>query len=726
MTASRPHKAGALALALLIVQPFCGAALMAQDAGAQDNTETDQETLVAEETEVQPLVAPPAINPQPKKLVNPQAQVGADGKARTLYFFGGRPTLQRQQGPALSAPTSILPQPYIPKGSVTLPPAPMVATDVSEQEDLPIETDNPVVDSTELSLGLSPIGEEPEQIDSDYPLPADVQTPAQEGVGAPDPVGESLEAGMLEALDPSGIALIAADEGYDSGIWQGYDRAAMINRFGDFASPASSPALKAIANRFALSGTTPDAPVGDSDIIGFIEARLELLTALGNNKGYADLLLALPAGYDWSPLARHFANAYLLEGKIADACDLAGAQRENDADPYWLKLIAFCEAANGNRAGVDFQLGILEEISDIEPTFYQLVDQILLEAELPPGAVMPAPATLPTGLRIDVLEATMARLARVNIEGLAIDNVNPLAVQMMIGLPGVTPAAKTDLVGLAVRRGWVAGEMFAVYASNMDASPDAIAAAEAMALADNSFDVDAVFAKAAALPGTDDERAVALQRFWARIAAQNYTAIGGAGLDTLIDNIAPMATGAAPVMARSAIAAGKPDEASAWYRALRSQQVGTNPENDKNLVMLAPLMALAADGPPQVSQRMLAAWWQAQANDETRYGRANLLFTVLEALGTQVSDEAWMWLEDGPVKLAGAAPAPAQWRRFLIASRNKDVPATIASLFRLLSDGGPAGLSASVAGSIVGTLQNMELTGEARMIATEILIGQGL
>lgn len=707
MIVSHRHKA--LLLASFLVFSWSGAATAFQDSSEQSVDESAGE------------VATPAVPDEQaeNKLVKP------DDKKKNLYFFGGRPVLNRQLGPAITAPKSILPQPFLPKGTIAVPPAPVVeeAADTEAAQVPDAASDLGSTDDGQLATAEPDAGAPVQEIT----VPDTDQRPATENPQVePDSADDLLEASNLEELDPSGISLLPAEEAFSSDLWENYSRGAIARRLADFQYPGTSPALKALANKLALSGVLVDEPTSDADITSFIEARLDLLEALGNAKGYAELLLALPASHDWSPLARHFANAYLIDGKITDACDLANQQREQDTDPYWLKLIAFCDAASGNRAGVDFQLGILEEITRVEPSFYMLIDQILVEAEQPPGAVLPAPVTMPSAIRIDVLEATMARLARVKIEQLGTEGVNPLAVEMMIGLPGVLAEAKTDLIGLAVRRGWINGDMFALYARTVEATEEAVITAENMAEADSSFLVDATFAKAAVMSTDPAVKAEALARVWSRLEAQNYRVLGARGLYALLGEDVPAPNATAAVLARSAIAAGNYVLADEWFRALRSQSVGADGDVDAQLLDLVPLMALGSGSDLSLNAALLQRWWDAQADNEKRYEQANLLFTLLEALGREVSEDAWAWLEAGPVTLAGSSTAPAQWRRFLLAARSADKPALLAALFRLFSDGGPATVSSSLAGSVVGTLVAQGFEQEAKAIATEMLIGQGL
>jgi len=710
MIVSRPDIIRFFLLPLLAAAVVSSAPLYATQDSEEDadTADTEQSQPKAGET---PAVAPQSIVPQTK--------VKKAKDTKNLYFLGARPNLRRQQGPAIGAPVSILPQPYVPKGSVQIPPAPVTG----EVEDQSAGFDSVVEEEAGESRDAS--SDLPEPPAEDAEIIADEKAAGEEAdlVSSPDSL---LEAGALEQLDPSGIAVDGMNTSETRELWRGYGRDTIIKRLAEFAETAGSPSLAKIANRIVLSGTTFEGQSSDSEIEAFVEARLDLLMRLGNAKGYTDLLMALPTSHDWSGLARHFTNAHLLSGKIGDVCELANERREHDNDAYWLRMIAFCDAARGNRNGVDFQLRILEEVSDVQPTFYQLIDQILVEAEQPPGGVLSANTQLRDSLRIDVLEATMARLARVEIAQLAPENINPLAIGLMLSLPNVSADAKTELMGLAVRRGWADGKLLAAFARTLSSDLEKETAALQLLEEDDRFAIDAVLVKIAATPAADAERSIAYGRVWGRALKNNYLAVAGESLLELSRDLVPKATSGG-VVTRAALITGNTGRAADWFAALRSQAAGADARLDAELISVAPLMALAAPGGGVVlTPDLLSRWWRVEADHPDRFKRANLLFTIAEALGHTVGDEAWVWLEEGPTAFGGAVPATAPWRRLLISAHEGDTPKTLALAFRLLAEGGTAGVPATLAGSLVGTLAELGMQNEARMIATEILISQGL
>ncbi|WP_417466103.1 hypothetical protein [Kordiimonas sp.] len=679
MTASRLNKRGRMkalfAAGLLVGATFQSSVLWAQDENA-DEAQTEAEQQAAKQE--------------------------AERKARAeRYYLGNAPKLKRQTGPALGQPKTILPQPYLPKGSVAIPPAPADGVNADDPQGQALDADGVEV--------VQPGAE-------DLPLVTDSQPLGSEepGEAAADPDAMITE-GELDLLDPSGIP--AGEETFPRDFWSGRSRAEVISALKQLSAPSASGALNDAARKVALSGFSLPSPMGGDDIDTFISARLDLLAAYGDQRGYLTLLERLPKDRDWSGLARHIANGHLLSGRIEDACALAGNQRSGDNDPYWLRIAAFCRAVRADRLGVDFQLGVLEEVSDVRPTFYALLDQILIEAEQQSGSVMTSAGTLGAALKVDVLEATMARLAKVQVPELALEDVNPLAVSAMLSIPGVAQEAKITLMGAALKVGWVSGETFADFAKTLDVSLDEAMAAFEMAETDDRFEIDMVLAATAAKTQDATERNAALNSLWMRALAAGTAQNMASGIMRLSD-------GPAALMVRSALLSGNRSAASRAFTAIRANQAGANAEADEALMDTWPLAAAGGIvSAPEVTEARLMSWWRKQEARDDRFERASLLFTVLEGLGNTIPDAVWDELDDSPARLSGQAVSVAQWRKFLRAAEKSDRPGTLLGAFRLMS---AAQVPPSLAGSLVGTLRERGFEAEAYKLAAEILISHGL
>lgn len=687
MTVSRPdkpmHMRVLVAAGLLVGAAFHSSAGFAQEENT-DNAQTTAEQQQAAREEV-------------------------ERKARAeRYYLGNTPKLKRQTGPAVGKPLAILPQPYLPKGSVAVPPVPEGSSSVAPA----------VVQQNEDADSLEVVQSGAETLPTDVgsqPYEQSDGTAGEEADRAATDSEAMITEGELDLLDPSGIP--AGEETFPRDFWTGRDRAEVIAALHRFGSPSASGALNDAAIKVALSGFNLPGPVSADDVDAFISARLDLLAAYGDQRGYLALLERLPKDRDWSGLARHIANGHLLSGRIGEACALAGNQRSGDNDPYWLRIAAFCRAVRADRRGVDFQLGILEEVSEVRATFYALLDQILIEAEQQTSGVMTSAGALNASLKVDVLEATMARLAKVQVPELALEDVNPLAVSAMLSIPGVAQEAKISLLGTALKTGWVSGDTFAEFARTLNVGLDESMAAFEMAETDDRFEIDMVLAATAAKAQEATERDAAFNSLWLR-------ALGSGMAQSMAAGITKLADGPAALMVRAALLSGDQAAAASAFTKIRASQAGRDAVMDQALLDTWPLaVAAGIVSAPRVTDARLRDWWQQQEARDDRFERANLLFTVLEGLGHTVPDSVWAELDAGPARLNGQSASVAQWRRFLRAAENDDRPGSLMGAFRLMSS---ASVPPSLAGSLVGTLREQGFDAEAHALAAEILISQGL
>ena len=242
-----------LAFALLLSAP-----LHAQEESAEGQTEDSSEQL-SEETSAE----------------------SAAKKPRTLYYIGDRPALKRQEGPPVGKPLSIIPQPYVPQGSITVPTEPP-----APESDAESEAEEGAEDSADAALPtdteVTPVDEAEDDATSIDMLPNAEET--------------FLEAGSLTALDPSTLAVLPQPEALPRDFWQGYSRADIIKAFRTFERAGSAPTKRAIARKVALSGFALPASENREDVLAFLSARLDLLAQIGDAEGYKALLARLPAG----------------------------------------------------------------------------------------------------------------------------------------------------------------------------------------------------------------------------------------------------------------------------------------------------------------------------------------------------------------------------------------------------------------------------------------------
>jgi len=730
---------------------------------AQDQDEQDQDAPAPEPEVQQQLDRVGAEDDQKPSVLEKKTS-----EKRTLYFIGPKLPSQRQQGPSIGAPITIFPKPLVAKGSIVIQAPPEAGAGqtpvenpvsaegrLSPAEGIPVE-DDLEVDQLSQKEAENPERPEAEGLDTLAPertlplLDADADSG---GVGDIDQ--DKIQEGLLEQIDPSGLPVLGLANPIDT-VWQGYERATIQKFLQRLAKPSFSPTLTRLAASVAGSRFSLPAPNGQEDILKIIEARLAVFEASANTSAYVSLLDGLPADGDWSALASHTVRAHLLKGELTDACLIGETERAGDTDPYWVRLAAFCMAAAGNRSGVDFQLGILEETSELEPVFYQLLDQILVEAEQPPGAILPDPVTITESLQTDILTVAMARLSRAKIQEIDAQRLNPLSISMLLENPSISTDAQTMLVAYLLERGIGQEAAIASFARSFalqDGEIEAALAATDKASADDQLDGEIAEAVQeldaeqlelpamtegrlqavllAAIAGADDQdtRNRAFDRFWTRATDTGKLASAAPVLNLLTRNEASLASATPEThgqLARAAMLSGDGQFANHWSRRLRTTVAGQDAGADNALIALWPLLALGEQGTSESAASRLNLWWQQQSDNPEAYQQANLLFSVVGAKNSDVPEALWDKVAQGPATFNGAAISPALWRKFEMSVHAEDPVAALSSLYQLLSEIGPADLPPAISGVLVSGLKRLGFEDTAKALALEILISQKL
>lgn len=730
---------------------------------AQDQDEQDQDAPGPEPEVQQQLDRVGAEGDQKPSVLEKKTP-----EKRTLYFIGPKLQSQRQQGPSIGAPITISPKPLVAKGSIVIQAPPEagagqtpVENPVSPEsrfspaEDIPVENGLEADRQSQIELENP---EQPEAEGLDILAPEGALPLLDVGANSGE-IGdidqEGIQEGLLEQIDPSGLQVLGLANPIDT-VWQGYDRATIQTFLQRLAKPSFSPTLARLAESVAGSRFSLPAPNGQEDVLKTIEARLAVFEASANTSAYVSLLDGLPADGDWSALANHTVRAHLLKGELTDACLIGETERAGDTDPYWVRLAAFCMAAAGNRGGVDFQLSILEETSELEPVFYQLLDQILVEAEQPPGAILPDPVTIEGSLQTDILTVAMARLSRVKIQSIDTQNLNPLSISLLLENPSLSAEAQTMLVAYLLERGigqeaavasfarsfaLQTGEIEAVLAATDKASTDDQRDDE---IAEAAQELDAELLELpvmtegrlqavllAAIAGADDQdtRNRAFDRFWTRATDTGKLAAAAPVLNLLTSNEASLASATSEMhgkLARAAMLSGDGQFANHWSRRLRTTVAGQDAGADNALIALWPLLALGEQGASESAASRLNLWWQQQSENPEAYLQANLLFSVMGANSGDVPEALWGEIAQGSATFEGVVISPALWRKFEMSVHAEDPVAALSSLYQLLSEIGPADLPPAISGVLVFGLKRLGFEDTAQALALEILISQKL
>ncbi|MFN3523426.1 MAG: hypothetical protein ACK4YQ_14360 [Phenylobacterium sp.] len=138
----------------------------------------------------------------------------------------------------------------------------------------------------------------------------------------------------------------ARDTGLPGDLWRGTSPRTMAAVLPLVSAKPLSPAARALALRVLATGAA--GPQGAGEDPALAGARIEALIALGDAPGAA-AILSRTANVERSPaLAQAAAEAALLAGDDARACQIGESLAADRDAVYWLRLRAFCRQRAGD------------------------------------------------------------------------------------------------------------------------------------------------------------------------------------------------------------------------------------------------------------------------------------------------------------------------------------------------------------------------------------------
>lgn len=647
------------------------------------------------------LLAFPALAPAQGE--DPQSPPAEQPRAREEPFeltLGGRRvsverTAQPAAGytrPATGAPLEITPSPYLDKGAIEAQ-----IPELSAQGRTP-----------------PPAGAQPDEEDEQEP-------PAE------------FEASELPALDPGAIGLLGArDAAYPVDLWQGSRPGRVITLLGELPAGSNSPTANAMARRLLLSpAPLPEDETGAYGPEVYIYTRLERLAARGDLASLLVLFEQIPRIERSPRIARLMVDAYLLDGDLVSACQLAERGQREEGSGYWLKVTAICHALAGEEGRARFNVTLLQETGEAEFTFINLLEDVIAlraEEDTPPaeGEAAEAGDEAPesffsfsfylasdlTPLHVGVLKV-LGREVEIDLSSGAPSN---LMLSALARWPGLSLEAKLEVADIAVERGILRESFLRDLVASYRFDPEDKANPYLLDFESWGVKGDALF-YALALEAEDaDQAARYVQEGWSR-ARQAGRAPFIAGLyQEALDRIPPALSrlSFAPDAVRIALLNGRAGQARQWYSLVRSRAGGGDAEATRMLVEMWPLMTVTdLTGEIPYSPQILRLWRQSLSllPPEQQMTRSVVLYAALEALGHAVPEDL---AAESQLTAAPAAGEPALQG----ASQGE----TIVLALNAYGRNGP---DAETLAAIMAALEAEGMDAEARRLALDALLARG-
>lgn len=498
----------------------------------------------------------------------------------------------------------------------------------------------------------------PKNLKPVIPPPVPATAPVLPGAAA-GVDGTAIQVDTLQTINPDSAGVLNRNEGgFGVDMWSGSSPRLILTMMERLPVNIRSEIMRDMMRRLLLStATLPDGMAGDGS---FITRRVGLLSDMGDSLSVSRLLEATPGRSEIDRLVRYEAESRFLANDNARACSLATSQISEHDSTYWQKAFIFCQALAGEHDRAALGVSLLQETGDQDDAFYSLVEALGGYPTEMKGMADPTPMHL-----------SMARASKTQLPNDVISSSRPGVLRTIATSPNASVEVRLE----AAERAEIAGALdidtlrqlyTSVSFSEEDlANPLSKAEAESGPLSRALLYRTTLIETLPVAQAEATAKALALGREGGR-----YTSTVRVFMPVL-KRIQPSTelVWFAPEALRAFLVSGEEESVAPWFSLLRANALH-NPESASILTALLPMARLSGSPEAKDWNAMdLANWWNSVKNDEHARDKAALLYTLFDALGETVPDDAWNALLNGPQQITMAMPNPALWRSLIEATR---------------------------------------------------------
>jgi hypothetical protein len=579
-----------------------------------------------------------------------------------------------------------------------------------------------------------------------------------DAVPAEEPSAPAISSSSLDAPSMDRIGLIgAAGGGFSADMWRGTDLELLRRLLPQLPRRMDSLAQRRLTRALLLSAATPPAssapsspPVVGVDGAGpvppapaaqwLLETRLIGLAAIGNWDDALALMDLVPADQMTDGLRKLRADGSLITGRTNEACGEAATALNATGDAYWQKLQVYCNFANNQASAASLGLSVLREQGIQDPLFFWAVDLLNGNRRLsPPNLGRPEPVHL-----------MMLAKAGGPVPDSLIQGGDPTTLAVVSGI-APPPDEKTDKTPAARRaeRRKLAEESRVVVAERAvgagtldaerlrllyrqlnvkDAPPPPLATITVATVRERVHLFQTALAQT--VPAARAEviaRAIDLTRADRGRQGPDLITVGQIYAPLIIE-ITPSPdliwfSGAA---ARALLAAGEREKGREWLELARSM-ARTSIEAGQVADGLWPIdRLLTEDAPDRLPPQALQAWRETIAQDR-RAEYQGLLLNILAAVGEPITASDWLSaMDNSPPQVTMLVTPPRIINGLDLARRDKRVGETVVFALLALGEDGPSNVEPAALQDVIAGLMAVGRERDARALAVEALLVEGL
>lgn len=531
-----------------------------------------------------------------------------------------------------------------------------------------------------------------------------------------------IEVNPLGDISLDSIGVLGPDTGgFGQDLWRGADRAAVESLLARLPGDIRSPTLRELARRMLLSIATPPAvPSGAPPARGssLLVIRADRLAAMGEVDGLNELLAVVPSRLDNETMARARVDGLLVAQDNDEACrHIRNGIAAYNAGPYWQKAMVFCNMVAGDTNKVMLGVDLLREVGAADdPVFLTLA-----------SAVIGNKAEVPADVSLTPLHLAMLGIVGEPVPPSAVAQASPALLIAIARSSTADIEVRAHAAELACAAGLITGEALAHIYDAFSFTPGQLANAISTFASGPGPMARAMLYQAARMQSLPATRAEVL-----RVALQPnatpevYQAVVRAFLPLLLEVPATSDVAwFAGTAGRALYATGKFEAASAWL-ALGRQEAILNPQAATAVAALWPYSRLAGDA-AMTTDGSLAGWSAMRdiAGDAAQARRQALLRGAFQALGEQ---DALSWNTIAAAADVPPRPMPAAALLYALrdASESRRIGETVLLALVVLGTAGPADSHVLALSSAIAALNRLGMGQEARALAIEAALANGV
>ena len=536
-------------------------------------------------------------------------------------------------------------------------------------------------------------------------------------------ISGAIEVNPLAEIAPDSIGTLDPGAGgFGIEMWRGSDRRIVTRLLRLLPDTTVSRGMRALARRLLTSIAAP--PISQFEATDEVEQsllglRIERLMALGEVAELNELLAVVPSRNDDERRARTRVDGLLLVRDTAGACRLVrnGIASYHQV-PYWQKAMVLCQMIAGDVDQMMLGLDLLRERGGDgdDPVFFALA-----------GALFGAAPEIPEDAALTPLHLALVHTIGISLPPGQVAQAAPALLLAIAQMPNLDIEQRATAAERACAMGLLDGAALARAYDGFPFTPEELAGAIGASETTAGVRLHALLYQAARDQNLPASRAEILRVAFELGQAEGlYSALVPAFLPLLLEiPVNPELTWFAADAGRALYASGRYEQASAWLM-LGRQEALINAQAGTAAASLWPYSRLAG-GAAVTTDGTIAAWRALRAGigDVGLHRGQTLLRAIFQALGER-DPLTWGQIAAEGEAANRVAPSAALLYALDEASESRRIGETVLLSLIVLGPGGPGESHAFALSAALTALTRVGLEAEARGLAIEAALANGI